>query len=36
MLRAEFEPTILMFERLKTERALDRDTTGTGLFYNLN
>jgi hypothetical protein len=31
MPRAWFEPTIPVFERLKTVRDLDRKATGTGL-----
>jgi len=33
MPRAEFEPTIPVFERSKTVRALDRAATGTGFVF---
>jgi len=37
MLRARFEPTIPVLERSTTTRAVDRESTGTGVivFYNL-
>jgi hypothetical protein len=36
MHRAGFEPTIPVFERLKTARALDRAVIGTGIRYEFS